>query len=191
VQTAGGGPAGQPQTAREREWLAPILRAGELPSLVHEVLPGIDVAALEWHPPHARAFRRAVKPALALALAAGGGIAYWNGGAALVATPLLAAWSAFATWKGLAHLGWAETGDVVAFRSGWLWRSLTLARLSKVQVVSQVETPFDRRWAMRRVRVDTAGGGMHRIDIPYLGRDTATALHGRLAAAAATTDFRW
>ena len=191
VQTAGGGQAGQQQAAPEREWLAPIVHARALPALVREVMPGIDLAALEWHPAHPKAFRRAVRPAALFVLGVAGAIGYWDVRAGLLALPLLTAWSVVATWKGLAYLGWAETADVVAFRSGWLWRSVTLARLSKIQVVSQLETPFDRRWAMRRVRVDTAAGGTHRIDIPFLAPETAAALHGRLAAAAATTDFRW
>jgi hypothetical protein len=46
---------------------------------------------------------------------------------------------------------------------------------------------------MARVRVDTAGANerSHRIDIPYLPRETASELHHRLAAAAAGSTFRW
>jgi hypothetical protein len=45
---------------------------------------------------------------------------------------------------------------------------------------------------MARIRVDTAGASeAFRVDVPYLGRDTAIDLHGRLAAAAAETTFRW
>ena len=40
-----------------------------VPALVREVLPGFDLDALDWHPLHPRAFRRAVKPALLIAVA--------------------------------------------------------------------------------------------------------------------------
>jgi len=54
------------------------------------------------------------------------------------------------------------------------------------------QSPFDRRAAMARVRVDTAGAGeFTRIDIPYLDGAVARGLHERLAAQAANTAFRW
>ena len=55
------------------------------------------------------------------------------------------------------------------------------------------ESPFDRRRAMARVSVDTAGAsaGSHRVNIPYIARDAATRLHDHLTAAAARTDFTW
>jgi hypothetical protein len=48
------------------------------------------------------------------------------------------------------------------------------------------ESPFDRRHAMARVRVDTAGAGdlAHRVDIPYPARDLCDLL-------ALRTAFRW
>jgi putative membrane protein len=81
----------------------------------------------------------------------------------------------------------------VIFRRGWLWRVVTVARLTKVQAVARRESPFDRRWSMARVRVDTAGASERsvRIDVPYLPADVALGLHQRLAARAATTDFKW
>jgi membrane protein YdbS with pleckstrin-like domain len=55
------------------------------------------------------------------------------------------------------------------------------------------ESPFDRRAAMARVRVDTAGAGdlSHRVAIPYLPKETALALCATLGAAAARTEFQW
>jgi hypothetical protein len=43
------------------------------------------------------------------------------------------------------------------------------------------------------VRVDTAGAGTaaHRVDIPYLSRETARALYELVSAQAAQTAFRW
>jgi putative membrane protein len=90
-------------------------------------------------------------------------------------------------------MAWAVTEDAVVFRSGWLWRNVTVAPIAKIQTVACSESPFDRRAAMRRVRVDTAGGSerSHRVDIPYLGRETADVLHARLAEQISRTTFRW
>jgi membrane protein YdbS with pleckstrin-like domain len=81
----------------------------------------------------------------------------------------------------------------VMMRSGWIWRQITLARVNKIQAVAMHESPFDRRAAMARVRVDTAGAGQfsHRVDIPYLDHDIARNLAHRLSMNAASTAFRW
>jgi len=112
---------------------------------------------------------------------------------ALVVLPVAIAWAILVARQRVRHLGWAATDDVVAFRSGWLWRSVTVARVVKIQAVTRLESPFDRRSAMARVRVDTAGASerSHRVDIPYLARDTADGLCSRLAVQAASTEFRW
>lgn len=190
VETAGG-PAGA--SARDREWVAPLVHLDALPHLVSEILPGALVDDAAWQPVHPRAFRRAIKPALVTALlfstAALLGLG-WRG-AWLAAAAL--AWTAIATRQRVAHLRWAATDQAVAFRSGWLGRRETRVRTSRIQVVTLHESPFDRRAAMARVRVDTAGGGelSHRIDIPYLAADVAGALRQQLVSLAARTAFRW
>jgi putative membrane protein len=82
---------------------------------------------------------------------------------------------------------------VVAVRSGWLWRSVTVAPVAKVQSVTATESPFDRRARMATVGIDTAGGimNMPRLRIPYLGRETALELAACLSTKAAQTTFRW
>jgi putative membrane protein len=191
VETAGGGQPGAGGGKGEREWLAPLIHEEELPGLVREVLPELDVTALAWQRLHPRAFRRAVKPRIAGVVALTAALAapfeWW----ALGVLPLTLSWAILAARKHVDHLGWASTDHAVAFRSGWLWRSVTMARVAKIQAVTQLESPFDRRAAMARIRVDTAGGGerSHRVDIPYLARDVARALHHRLAAQAAGTAF--
>ena len=190
VETAGG-QAGTGQSKSEREWLAPLIREGELTGLTHAVLPELDLPTLDWQPPHPRAFRRAVKPpmlvALVFTLALAGLLRWWS----LAVLPLSASWAIVSARKYVEHLGWASTEHVVAFRSGWLWKSVTVARVARIQTITQLESPFDRRAMMARVRVDTAGSGArsHRVDIPYLARETARALHHRLAAQAANTAF--
>jgi putative membrane protein len=191
VETAGGGKPGPEQGKREREWLAPLLHERDLARFAGEVLPELDVTAIEWHRAHARAFRRAIKPPIVLVALLTGGLAMLIGWWSLLMAPLMAAWSIFSTWKYVENLGWASTEHVVAFRSGWLLKRVTFARVARIQAVTQLESPFDRRAMMARVRVDTAGAGerSHRVDIPYLARETARALHDRLAAQAAGTAF--
>ena len=193
VETAGGGQGTPEQPARRREALAPLLPPRDLPALVSEVLPGVDVGTLDWYGTHPLALRRAVRPAVAMAVVLTLAAALVIHPAVLVLLPLVVAWAVFRSYKYVRNLAWAVTPDVVAFRSGWLWRTLTIARVAKIQAVARIESPFDRRWDMARVRVDTAGAGdrSHRIDIPYLPHSTAVELQARLAAGAADTPFRW
>jgi len=191
VGTAGGS-AGEERSAG-REWLAPILRRDALPGLLCEVLPELDLAAIDWQPLHPRAFRRRLKLALAGALLLSLPALPLLGGWSAALAVALAAWFALAARRGLQLAGWAVTDDVVLYRSGWLWRETTLARVARIQAVSLHESPFDRRHGMAELHVDTAGAhaAVHHVHIPYLARATADALGRRLELAAAGTEFRW
>lgn len=195
VETAGGSGGGEGEESKktQREWLAPILRPDALPGLLHELLPDLDFSKVEWNPAHPRAFRREFKGwiflAILISLPFVRMLQVWD--LALLAAIL--AWGFVAARIYVANVGWAVTDSAVLFRTGWIWKKLTLVRFAKIQAVALRESPFDRRNAMARVRVDTAGAGeaSHRVDIPYLARETARELSNLLAARAARTAFRW
>lgn len=192
VETAGAD-GGEEDKVSQREWLAPIIRRDELPGFLQAMLPELDLATVSWNAAHPRGFRRELKQWLAVTLPISVPFILLLKGWALVLLPFLAAWAYVGARKTVAHLGWAVSGDAVLFRSGWLWRQITVARFTKIQAVAIHESPFDRRAAMARVRVDTAGAKdlAHRVDIPYLARETARELHDFLATQAARTAFRW
>jgi len=191
VDTAGAD--GDEENKKQREWLAPIIRRDELPGLVRAVLPGLDLVAVAWNAAPPRAFRRKLKQwlivTLPIALPFVLLLEWWD----LALLPILFLWAFVGARQSVKHLGWAVTGDAVLFRSGWLWRQVSVARFAKIQAVAIHESPFDRRAAMARVRVDTAGAKdlAHRVDIPYLPRETARELCDLLAMQAARTAFRW
>jgi putative membrane protein len=192
VDTAGG--AGRSANEARRESLAPIVRREAQAALVAEVLPELDVAQVTWTPAAPGALTRATRVRIVVAALLGLAAIYpagWTAGAGTFIAFLL--WGLIAARQNIRHLGWATTSGHVLFQSGWLRRHVTVARFARMQSVSLVESPFDRRWGMAQVHVDTAGAsaGSHRIQIPYLTRADASALHARLAAAAAETAFRW
>jgi putative membrane protein len=192
VETAGG-ESSDTGGRRDREWLAPLIRIAALPDLLEEVVPGFRLREVVWQPVHPRAFSRAAKPGLAMALGASLVWSLMVGWSAVVLLPLLVTWALLAARQYVRYLAWAEHDEVVLMRSGWVWRQTTLARRNKIQSVSFHQSPFDRRAKMARVRVDTAGAGAtsHRVDIPFLDRTGAAQLAERLAAQAASTEFRW
>ncbi|MBA3397486.1 MAG: PH domain-containing protein [Deltaproteobacteria bacterium] len=182
-----GGSGGQAEMERAR--LAPILPAAALPQLLHDVVPDLALDKLAWQPlaPRAgrRVFMRSVLIALPIAALSAIVVAWWWSFGILFALVALAAIHARAYMR---HSRWAIDDDAFAIRRGWLWRRTTLVRRAKVQVVSLAESPFDRRHAMARLDVDTAGTS---IAIPYLPYETAAQLHATIAVAAARTEFRW
>jgi uncharacterized membrane protein YdbT with pleckstrin-like domain len=150
----------------------------------------VDLAGLDWQRVDPHAFRRALVRRLI------GGI--WLALVALVVLgvkgawliPAIALWAAIRAHLYVKHLGWAITGDIVAFREGAFGRRTTVAPLVRIQVVQLAESPFDRRTSMATVRVDTAGGGPG-VAVPYLSRDDADALYSTLSASASRTAFEW
>jgi putative membrane protein len=190
VETAGSPHAGPRQSSAP---LAPVIRRTAMPELVREVLPGFTFDGLEWQPLHPRAFRRAAKPGILLALVMAAPFVYVFGWAGFLVLLLFVPWLSLMAWTHVRHSHWATTEEAIVFRTGWFWRQVTVVPVAKIQAVRRVESPFDRRAAMAGVRVDTAGRALHahRISIPYLARETASALYQRLALQAARTAFRW
>jgi putative membrane protein len=191
LDTAGG--TEKENVARDRAWLAPIVGRPSLPLLLARIVPGFDLDQVRWQGVHPRAFRRAMTPRLIIAglvAAASALIIGWGAAGVLI---LMLVWAVLGGYLYVTNLAWAETDEVVLMRSGWFVQRVTLARVNKIQVVTTHESPFDRRAAMARVRVDTAGAGefSHRVDIPYLPRDVAAGLAERLAVQAANTSFKW
>jgi putative membrane protein len=164
-----------------------------VPALLRTVLPDLALEEPVWRGPAPRAFGRELRARMVLALIGALLSALVVGEWALAVLALLAVWSWVSARMYIAHLGWAVIDGAVLFRSGWIWRHLTVARFSKVQAVSMRQSPFDRRHEMASIQVDTAGAGAspHRVNIPYLPIGTATDLFGQLGTAAARTAFRW
>ena len=191
VDTAGGN-GGEVQPTR-REPVAPLIRVRDLEALLRELVPTVPLAQVTWQAPHPRAFRRVFFRSAVLALVLSFLLAFLLRWWALGAWVALMAWAWVHARRYVAHMGWGFSGDAIAFRSGWLWRHVTVARFSKIQAVTRHETPFDRRLGMATVKVDTAGAASaeHSVDVPFLGAETATTLASALYVHAAQTAFRW
>lgn len=194
VATAGGAGAdpGVEAGAKEREWVAPILRAERLPELFRQVQPGLDLSAVAWQPPHPGAARRVFRQWLVVAGSLSLPAALVMQWRALAVFAAVSLWGLVASRLYARHLRWATSGDTMLFRSGWLSRHLTVAPFGKIQAVAVHESPFDRRTGMAGVEVDTAGAAAEfALDIPYLPRDTARVLGDRLVQEAGARAFRW
>ncbi len=192
VQTAGSG-AEREDAASGRLWLAPLIRRGEVSGLLRQALPDVPSEEVHWQPLSERAWLRVFRQSLLLLLplfAAGlWGIGLWAVPPALA----LAAWGYLNARLYARLAGYALVPGAVLYRSGWWVRRQSIVRFSKIQSVSLVESPFDRRNRMASVRVDTAGAGFlnHGVDVRYLDAAAASGLLLRLGAEAGRTSFRW
>lgn len=194
LETAGGHQDGD--AGVDRALVAPILPLTDVPALLGRLLPHVNAlrpdTALNWQPVDPRAGSRRVRLAIIWSLLLSAGSLRWlDWWWALALCGGLLTWTVIAARMYVKNLGWAQQDDVVAFRSGWLWKTTTLVPIVKAQVVDLIESPFDRRWGMASVSVDTAGAGPHTIDVPYLPRPVADHLRAAVAAGAASTEYRW
>ena len=192
VETAGGDAKVQGSTS-QREWLAPIITQDKLTPFLTAVLPGVDLAAVDWQTAQPAAYRRALRIGLLFALPRVFVIAWLFGWWSILWLPLPLLWAIVGSRKFVQYLRWGLSDQAVAFRSGWIWQATTVARFNKIQTVTLKESPFDRRWTMASVRIDTAGASQesHRVDIPFLQKDAAAELFNRLTTTAEQSEFRW
>ena len=209
LETAGASDAGSDLSGQlaasgvsnTRQWLTPIVESGRAAGLVHEVLPEVDIEAVEWKPIEARAVKRIVTRVAIAVTAVTTGL-----GAVLTFSPiplsglhalwlppvvLTAAWFVARGW--VRRTGYALTERAIYFRSGWLTHQISAVRFVNMQTVSMRQSPFDRRKRMASVAVDTAGAGEmgHRILIPFLDVGVAGSILQRLYAETRSTEFRW
>jgi len=194
VETAGGGGESEGDLAATlRRRFAPLLPTGRLPAILDALEPGLDFAGLEWNPLAPRAGRRmtrkAVLLALLLVLLLGVSLGPWWLASAFLLVPL----AVIHARREARFSAWARPAGGLAYRSGVLTRRWRYVADARLQVVARRESPFDRRYQMASLCVDTAGSraGGPRIAVPYLERSMAEALRAELAQGAEAAGFSW
>lgn len=192
VARTAGGSAGEDGGGGGRQWLAPLICKRDLPGLIHEAFPDLELDSPEWQSIAQRAWLRVLRQTLfvLLPLIAVGAwfLQLW---VLLPALPLLALTYLNARLYAR-YAGYALVPGAVLHRSGWWVRRMSVVRFSKIQSVERRDSPFDRRNRMASVKVDTAGTTWGQgIAIDFLESSSATALAGRLGVEAARTSFRW
>ena len=82
------------------------------------------------------------------------------------------------------HAGYSVGDGLVAVREGWLDRRWRFCETRKLQALSLVRSPFDRRHGMATLLLDTAGASPMEppLRIRYLPEAEARAVHDQLAA---------
>lgn len=193
ADTAGGGgrEEGEGQGEAARAWIAPVLPRTELPRLMAEVAPDVDLGAAEWRPVSPRAFARLVRKRVLFCLALGAALSVALGPAGWIAPALLLPPALLSAWVRVRTTAWAALPRALAVRTGWWTRRTQVVRYEKMQVVRTLASGFDRRARMAHVRVDTAAARSEEVAVPWLEQEDAQALASRLAEAVEKTRFAW
>ena len=190
VETAGGATdASKPNQSIGKTWFMPVIPVAEVPQLVNLLRPGVnwDLERFEFQGLAPRASTRMIRIALVqtllVAIAVVGANCYfsesletqalvWGGIAGVAAMPALILFAL----KKAASRKYARIDNGVVYRTGVFGRKTSVTFFDKLQTVACFQTPFDRRWKMATLALDTAAAGPagHRIVTPYLDADFAS-----------------
>lgn len=180
IETASGGGTKNEDAAETvaRRWFVPVMKLSDAATILAELREGLvfQPEAILWRSSSPRTTRRLCGMAVIRGgVIAGLGLWFswpWGGLAGLAALPPLIYFAILYARS----LKYARTAQWVSFRSGILNRKTSLTFFDKVQTVAVIQSPFDRRWGMATLRVDTAAAGpaQHRIEVEYLPTSLAT-----------------
>jgi putative membrane protein len=178
IETAsGGGDHDDATKSVSSRWFIPIVADNHLVELLSQIRPGLvwDESKFNFQPISQRAFRRASRLSCLVAIVLSAlGLLYsqpWGALAGILALPLL-------LWVARKHvlaIRYARTDEGVVFRSGVFSIKTSMTFFEKIQSLEVQQSPFDRRWRMAKLTLDTAAAGPadHVIHIPYLDEPIA------------------
>lgn len=191
IETAGGASSDNENatTTVSRRWFIPVIPTDDVTEMIGKLRPSLQwqPAQYDWQPLSPKAGRRMIRIAIfvSLLLAPMGCYFFgiWGCGVTLIALPILVAYAI----KKSRSVQFARTAFGVVYRSGILTRKISLTFFEKIQATTIAQTPFDRRWGMATLSVDTAAAGPadHAIEIKYLDADLARNEHHQILQAAA------
>lgn len=197
IETAGGAGKGNEDASSTvtRRWFVPVIPLDQVPGLIDHLRPGFDwvESTKEWATLSPRAGRRLSRLCIIAAIFAGliGFVAQrpWGWTAGVICVPLFLWWGKLH----LRYLGYSRAGQGVVFRSGVWTRKTSVTFFDRIQTVSLSESPFDRRWQMAKLSVDTAASGPadHTIEIGFLEASDAKAELQTLSQQSSEAGMQW
>lgn len=192
IETAGGASKqGQDATKSvSSRWFIPAMSEADVPAIIEQLRPGQawDEQQFDWQPLSPRAGKRMLRIGVVLSVLMGlVGFAVtqpWGWVAGVVALPFFL-WHAIKKSRAMRY---ARTNDGIVYRSGVLTHKTSVTFYEKIQTLEVSQSPFDKRWGMATLTVDTAGAGPadHQIDIRYLTQEFANAEYDQLVVKAAS-----
>lgn len=187
IETAGGAAAEREDATSSmgRRWFIPVIETVKVNEMIAQLRPD-----LQWNPEQVdwmgvsskagnRLCRKAVLYSLLVTVLGLLVNRPWGWIAGVLVLPVFIYW---AIRKGRS-MRYAESDVGVAYRSGVFTRKLSLTFFNRIQTIRLDQSPFDRRWKMATLSIDTAAAGPadHPMHIKYLDAGRAQARYQELS----------
>ncbi|KAA3641616.1 MAG: hypothetical protein DWP95_06445, partial [Proteobacteria bacterium] len=153
METAGGV---SENNAMSMHWLAPLIAKSEVAEFLHNIQPDLHWHDIIWQPIEPIAKRRMFKKLLLLLLLVMIPLAFvfvWKALLLLCLVPYLWWYSG----RYVAKAAYTHNRQMVGSRLGVFFHHMQFVNIQKIQNISWHQSPFDRRYGMARLTVDTAG----------------------------------
>jgi putative membrane protein len=189
METAGGVTE---QSGITMKWIAPLIAKFDAQQLITQIQPEVNWQDIQWINLELRAWKRVFKRMMLLVFIPMLPLLYfyhWLGLLPLLFTP----WVYLYAKAYVRKAGYAVNDQIVAYRHGVLFHTVSIVKIAKIQNISYLQTPFDRRNKMARLTVDTAGSNpvTQDINLHYINTDTIKSLMAQLAAKVSQSKFVW
>jgi putative membrane protein len=189
METAGGVTE---QSGITMNWIAPLVSRPAGQSIISRIQPEVDWQSLQWSNFETRAWKRVFKKLLLAILIGIIPLVYFYqeiGLLLICLVPLAYLYSKAYIRKA----GYAVNKQVIAYRRGVFFHTISIVKIAKIQNISYLQTPFDRRNKMARITVDTAGSNpvTQDINLHYLNTDKVLKIQSFLAEEVSRSEFVW
>ena len=198
IETAGG--VNTDKSGIVMRWLAPYISVKKIKDFIYEIEPKIKLASLDWQLIPYRAWKRVIKRSL-ITLTVISAIVIGIASLPQIEVKLFA-WVAMVLMIPVTYLyaknyvkktAYFINDDIICFKSGVWFGKQSFVKISKIQTIEVLESPFDRRNKMATLEIDTAGSNplLHHVRIPYLEIDDAYKLRKFIQEKLIETEFDW
>jgi len=198
IETAGG--VNTDNSGIVMRWLAPYINTKKVKSFINAIEHKIKLGSVEWKLIPKRAWKRVLKRSL-ISLS----FVYFI---LIIITQLpwftikVYAWFLMVAMipitfiyakKYVKKTAYYIDDDIISFKSGVWFGKQSFVKISKIQTVEILESPFDRWNKMATLEIDTAGSNplLHHVKIPYLEIADAYQLQAFIQKRLDETEFNW
>ncbi len=192
IETAGGGDGKSDNAAASvgRKWFVPVIPMAAVRNVLCAIDPRaqFDESDVQWQALSKDALARMLRPVFLISLLAIIFGLYLKPSWGWVPGVLYGIASSLYIRKKSKSKRYSRTEWGLVFRSGTWTQKCSMTFFDKIQNVSYVQSPFDRRWKMASLSIDTAAAGPadHRIEIGYLDSEFAAREFRSIVADAAS-----
>jgi putative membrane protein len=188
IETAGGGKSEDATASVSKRWFIPVIAESRVAEIIKVLRPELDwnESEFDWKPLAVRAGSRFARLGVIVSLLVivVGLLATrpWGWVPGVVLMPLLVLYS---VKKGKA-VRYTRLANGVVYRSGIFHKKTSVTFFERVQTASFSQSPFDKRWGMATLAIDTAAAGPadHRIRVKFLDEKFARSEFEKIVALA-------